>query len=88
MLRADLAGDPEGGELLGRLRETTLAAYAHQDLPFEKLVQELAPQRDLSRPPLVSVLLVLQNMALPELALPGLACERLALASETSRSWT
>ena len=67
VLRGDLSGDPGFSELVGRLRGVILEAFEHQDLPFEKLIEELRPQRDPSRPPLTQVMLVLQNT--PEAAL-------------------
>ncbi|HEY0782038.1 MAG TPA: amino acid adenylation domain-containing protein, partial [Thermoanaerobaculia bacterium] len=76
VLRADLAGAPDASELLGRVRETTVGAYAHQELPFEKLVAELQPERDLSRAPLVQAMLNFLNFPavheeLPDLTLSG-----------------
>ncbi len=60
-LRADLSARPSLGGLLRQVRETSLAAYAHQDLPFEKLVEALAAERDPGTTPLFQVLMVLQN---------------------------
>ncbi len=72
VLRADLSGRPRFVELLARVREMTLEAYNHQDLPFEKLVEELRPERDLAHTPLFQVVFALQNVPLRSFDLPGL----------------
>ncbi|MFB1485371.1 amino acid adenylation domain-containing protein, partial [Corallococcus sp. RDP092CA] len=85
VLRAKLGGNPSFRELLAQARETTLGAYAHQEVPFEKLVEELAPTRDTSRSPLFQVLLSFQNAPLSELKAPGLTLRAVPLEHRTAQ---
>ncbi|REG14281.1 non-ribosomal peptide synthase protein (TIGR01720 family)/amino acid adenylation domain-containing protein/natural product biosynthesis luciferase-like monooxygenase protein, partial [Archangium gephyra] len=85
VLRARFAGAISFRELLHQVRETTLGAFAHQDVPFEKLVEELQPQRDLSRSPLFQVIFALQNAPMPEMALPGLSLRPLEVENRVTK---
>ena len=84
-LRADVSGNPTFRKLLARVREATLGAYAHQDLPFEKLVDEMNPQRNLSYAPLVQVVFMLQNDPAEPLRIPGLTVSSEAVENNTAK---
>ncbi|QFS50801.1 non-ribosomal peptide synthetase [Nostoc sphaeroides] len=84
VLRSNLAGNPTFKELLAQVREVTLGAYAHQDLPFEQLVEELQPERDLSHSSLFQVMFILQNAPTEVLHLPDLTLDPLKIESQTA----
>jgi hypothetical protein len=84
-LRMSLAGDPTFAELLGRVRDTTVDGLAHEQLPFEKLVEEFAPARTLAHPPLIQVQFGYGSLTPPALDLPGVTTRSLALLTSTAK---
>nr|WP_279637144.1 non-ribosomal peptide synthetase [Corallococcus praedator] len=85
VLRAKLKPEESFRQLLAQVRETTLGAYAHQEVPFERLVEELQPERDLSRGPLFQVMFVLQNAPGSAVSLPGLKLEAAESSGKTAK---
>ena len=84
-LRTDLSGDPTFRELLKRVRAVCIEAYAHQDLPFEKLVEELYQERDLNRNPVFDVMFVFQNISEPLLKIPDVKSGAVRINTGTSK---
>lgn len=85
VMRADFRDDLRFRQLLAQVKETALSAYAHQDFPFDKLVEELQPQRDLSHMPIIQAMFALQNTPDEAIELPGLTMKPMNVESGTAR---
>ncbi|HYT50083.1 MAG TPA: amino acid adenylation domain-containing protein, partial [Pyrinomonadaceae bacterium] len=85
VLRADLSGNPSFREFLARVRQTVLGAFCHQDLPFEKLVEELNPERKANRSPLFQVMFSFENMPEPQLTVNGTKFSTIDIESEAAK---